>query len=84
VLGAYNQGVQDTTTLPSHRDIRLDLVSMNEWRVCDRRFAPDDSRSILGFIERRGFDYEVTSIRHPDTITTHGSLASATSSFSTE
>ena len=72
----------DHTTAPTTRDIRLDLISVTEWRVCDRRFPEQDSRSILGFIERRGFRYEVTSVREPGSVTSYGSLASATSSFS--
>jgi len=70
------------TTAPTTRDIRLDLISMSEWRVCDRRFPEKDSRCVLGFIERREFRYEVTSVRQPGTVTTFGSLASATGSFS--
>jgi len=57
---------------------------MNEWRVCDRRFPQSDSRCVLGFIERRGFDYEVLTLRDPGPVTTFGSLATATLSFSAE
>jgi len=69
---------------PSAFDIRLDLISMNEWRVCDRRFPERDSRCVLGFIERRGYDYEVLTMRAPGPVTTFGSLATATLSFSAE
>ena len=73
-----------TTTLPAANDIKLDLISMNEWRVCDRRFPSSDSRSVIGFVERRGFDYEVISVLTPGPVRTYGSLASATASFSAE
>ena len=72
------------TPAPSAFDIRLDLISMNEWRVCDRRFPQSDSRCVLGFIERRGFDYEVLTLRDPGPVTMFGSLATATLSFSAE
>ena len=71
-----------TTPLPTAHDIRLDLISMNEWRVCDRRFPQTDSRSVIGFIERRGFEYEVISVLTPGPVRSYGSLASATLSFS--
>ena len=74
--------VSTTMSLPTAHDIRLDLISMNEWRVCDRRFPQTDSRSVLGFIERRGFDYEVISVLTPGPVRSYGSLASATLSFS--
>jgi len=73
-----------TTPAPAAHDIRLDLISMNEWRVCDRRFPQSDSRCVLGFIERHGFEYEVLTLRHPGPVQTFGSLASATLSFSAE
>jgi hypothetical protein len=62
-------------------DVRLDLISMTEWRVCDRRFRESDSRAVLGFIERRGSDYEVTTVRAPDRIMVFTGLASATAFF---
>ncbi len=71
-----------TTPTPNASDIRLDLISMNEWRVCDRRFSERDSRSVLGFIERREFAYEVISVLTPGPVRSFGSLASATLSFS--
>lgn len=70
------------TTSPEPTDIRLDLISMTEWRVCDRRFRESDSRAVLGFIERHGSDYEVTTVRAPDRIQVFAGLASATASFS--
>ena len=71
-----------TMPAPTAHDIRLDLISMNEWRVCDRRIPQSDSRCVLGFIERRGFDYEVISVLTPGPVRSYGSLASATASFS--
>ena len=73
-----------STTLPtpSPHEIRLDLVSTHEWRVCDRRFPESDARSVLGFIERRGDQYEIISVSEPKGVRTCGSLASATLSFS--
>ena len=67
---------------PGASDIRLDLISMTEWRVCDRRFRESDSRAVLGFIERHGSDYEVTTVKAPDRIKVFVGLASATASFS--
>ncbi len=67
---------------PTAHDIRLDVISMNEWRVCDRRVPQSDSRCVLGFIERRDFEYEVISVLQPGPVRTFGSLASATLSFS--
>lgn len=55
---------------------------MSEWRVCDRRFLESDSRAVLGFIERHGSDYEVTTVKDPGGIQVFAGLASATSSFS--
>ncbi|MBC7590248.1 MAG: hypothetical protein H7226_04280 [Salinibacterium sp.] len=74
----------ETSTPPTTRDIRLDLISMHEWRVCDRRFSERDARCVLGFIERRGFDYEATSILPSGSLETYGSLATATASFSVD
>jgi hypothetical protein len=67
---------------PTAQDIRLDLISMNEWRVCDRRVPESDSRCVLGFIERRDFEYEVISVLKPGPVCSYGSLATATLSFS--
>ncbi|MEP6481545.1 MAG: hypothetical protein ABJA94_06005 [Rhodoglobus sp.] len=68
-------------TKPTTRDIRLDLISVTEWRVCDRRFREPDSRVVLGFIERHGFDYEVTDVKFPERVKVFAGLASATASF---
>lgn len=72
-----------TTTLPAPTsgDIRLDIISMHEWRVTDRRFDSSDARCVLGFIQRHGDDYEVISVLEPTGVKTCGSLASATLSF---
>jgi len=73
-----------TMPAPTAHDIRLDLISVSEWRVCDRRFPQSDSRTVIGFIERREFEYEVISVLTPGPVRSFGSLASATLSFSTE
>lgn len=70
--------------VPTQGDIRLDCISMNEWRVCDRRYRETDSRAVLGFIERRDEFYEVTNIARPSTVLKFGSLSTATGSFSLE
>lgn len=74
--------MRTTMPTPTADDIRLDIVSMHEWRVCDRRFAENDARSVLGFIERHGDHYEIISVLDPTGVRTCGSLASATLSFS--
>lgn len=64
---------------PTQADIRLDLVSMNEWRVRDRRLPDSDPKSVLGVIVRRDARYLVSC---PDGVQReHGSLATATASF---
>jgi hypothetical protein len=68
-------------TGPLARDIRLDAISMNEWRVCDRRFDENDHRAVLGVIERRGSDYQATRVSEPSAYVCFGSLSSATHSF---
>lgn len=68
--------------VPTQSDIRLDCISMNEWRVCDRRYRETDSRAVLGYIERRDDAYEVTNVRRPSTVLKFGSLSTATGSFS--
>jgi hypothetical protein len=67
--------------VPTQGDIRLDCISMNEWRVRDKRYHDTDSRAVLGFIERRDEYYEVTNIQRPSTVTRYGSLSTATGSF---
>lgn len=62
-------------------DIRLDLISGSEWRVCDRRIPANDSRSVVGFIERHEFEYEVISVIAPGPVRSFGSLSTATLSF---
>lgn len=65
----------------SERDIRLDLVSSSEWRVCDRRFADDDHRAVLGVIARTPDGYEAVPLNDPTHTHTHLSLAAATAAF---
>jgi hypothetical protein len=65
----------------SERDIRLDLISSTEWRVCDRRFAEHDHRAVLGVIARNSEGYEAVPLDNPRDTRVHVSLAAATASF---
>ena len=65
----------------SERDIRLDLVSSSEWRVCDRRFPDDDHRAVLGVLARTEDGYEAVPLEDPTHTHTYLSLAAATASF---
>ncbi len=65
----------------SERDIRLDLISSSEWRVCDRRFAENDHRAVLGVITRGTKGYEAVALGEKTRVQTHVSLAAATASF---
>ncbi len=65
---------------PQQRDIRLDLIGMNRWRVCDRRLPEDDTRAVLGTIARYDSRYVVDG-RMPGE---YGSLSAATASFIAE
>ena len=62
----------------SERDIRLDLISSSEWRVCDRRFAENDHRAVLGVITRGTKGYEAVALGEKTRVQTHVSLAAAT------
>ena len=73
-------------TIEQHRrplsiDIRLDALSDTEWRVCDRRVAESDHLSILGFIELRGGQFEVTTMSAPSERRYFDSLAHARAAF---
>lgn len=74
----------ENSTPPTTRDIRLDIISMTEWRVCDRRFSQRDARCVLGFIERDRFSYQATHLPASGNVETYGSLATATASFSVD
>lgn len=65
---------------PQQRDIRLDLIGMNQWRVCDRRLPENDKRAVLGTIARHDSRYVVDGARHGE----YGSLSAATASFVAE
>ncbi len=69
---------------PTADDIKLDVISMTEWRVRDSRFPATDSRCVVGFVERRGDVYEVISVLQPGDVHRCGSLASATLSFTAQ
>ena len=66
---------------PRPIDIRLDALSENEWRVCDDRLAADDHLSILGFIEMRNGQFEVTTMAAPGERRIAVSLQEAKASF---
>ena len=72
------------TASPTNNDIRLDIISMHEWRVCDRRYPERDARCVLGFIERDQFSFHVTPIHPSGSVEIYGSLATATASFSVD
>ncbi|MBG6053791.1 hypothetical protein IWX81_000181 [Salinibacterium sp. CAN_S4] len=74
----------DNTAPPTTSDIRLDIISMHEWRVCDRRYPERDARCVLGFIEREQFTYHATHIQPSGSVENYGSLATATASFSVD
>jgi hypothetical protein len=66
---------------PRSIDIRLDALSDTEWRVCDNRLAETDHLSILGFIELRNGQFEVTTMDAPGERVMFGSLAEARALF---
>lgn len=65
----------------SEKDIRLDLVSSTEWRVCDRRYPENDYRAVLGVIARTDSGYEAVLLAQHTRVYTYRSLAAATASF---
>lgn len=72
------------TASPTDTDIPLDIISMYEWRVSDRRYPERDARCVLGFIERDRSAYHATYIQPSGSVETYGSLATATASFSVD
>ena len=58
-------------------DIRLDPISATEWRVCDKRVPESDHLSILGFIELRNGQFELTTMDAPGERSIYGSLLAA-------
>ena len=73
-------------TIEQHRrplsiDVRLDALSETEWRVCDRRLDESDHQSILGFIELRDGQFEVTTMSAPGERKYFDSLAHARAAF---
>lgn len=66
---------------PRSIDIRLDALSDTEWRVCDNRLAETDHLSILGFIELRNGQFEVTTMDSPGERVVFGSLMQARALF---
>lgn len=56
LVGKNIQTDQDPSTadrrLRTRKDIAVDPISHNEWRISDRRFDEHDAPSVLGMIER--------------------------------
>jgi hypothetical protein len=68
---------------PLPRDIRLDAISATEWRVCDDTVDEGDHLSILGFIELRNGQFEVTRMSTPRKRAGYASLGAARDAFAT-
>jgi hypothetical protein len=66
---------------PRPGDIRLDPISATEWRVCDRTLDDDEAMSILGFIELRNGQFEVTRMSAPADRKRFASLNAARDAF---
>lgn len=66
---------------PLSGDIRLDALSDTEWRVCDRRVSESDHLSILGFVELRNGQFEVTTMESPGERLVVATLADARAAF---
>ena len=66
---------------PRSIDVRLDALSETEWRVCDNRLAEDNHLSILGFIELRNGQFEVTTMSAPGERHVYDSLRKARAVF---
>lgn len=48
-------------------DDHLDVVALTDssWRVCDKRFAPDDAQGLLAYMERVDDHVAVTLLKPP-------------------
>lgn len=66
---------------PTRADIVVQPLSASQWRVCDRRLPDHDARSLLGFIEMKGGQYEVMELVHGFQWFYFGSLRAATDHF---
>jgi hypothetical protein len=46
---------------------RLEIMELSdhEWRVCDADLDEGDAHRVLGFVEKRGWHYELTRLRSP-------------------
>lgn len=75
-------GIHDDCDVPTARDIRIKSLSASEWSVIDRRFADTEACSLLGFIEERNQQFEVTYVRHGVRWFTFMSFAEALGRFS--
>ena len=74
----------DNTASPTNNDIRLDIISVHEWRVCDRRYPKRDARSVLGAVQRDRFTHHATYIQPSGSVELHEPLATATASSSVD
>jgi hypothetical protein len=71
-----------TTTPRSKQDLLVLPISDHEWRVTDRRLAPNNAHSVLGVIERKASDlFEVLQLAPALAWRCHPSLDEATNSF---
>jgi len=66
---------------PRSIDVRLDALSDTEWRVCDRSVDESDHLSILGFVELRNGQFEVTTMDAPGERIVVATLADARATF---
>jgi hypothetical protein len=46
---------------------RLEVMELSdhEWRVCDADLDEGDAHRVLGYVEKRGWHYELTRLRSP-------------------
>ena len=71
-----------TTAARSRQDLLVLPVSEREWRVTDRRLAPNNAHSVLGVIERKSNDvFEVLQLAPGLAWRWFSSLDEATDSF---
>ncbi|PRY67464.1 hypothetical protein B0I08_10671 [Glaciihabitans tibetensis] len=55
---------------------RLEVMELSdhEWRVCDADLPQGDAQRVLGYVEKRGWHYELTRLRSPGERLRFGSL----------
>lgn len=54
-----------TTPPPEIADIQFHPLSVNEWRVSDRRFPKESIDALLGFVAKKGDYFYATRMHHP-------------------